>query len=410
MNLNDQINSQVQTIRNQSRIQASQNTEQLDDICQSALADLERGNEILQKNSLETFINILESDRRDELVIKYGENLIEILCYLIEDGLTEEIQAASLVCASLCYQYRNLSSKIISRPAFILFLIENRLNRSISEANASFNLLSIVAFGSSKRIEGILQTNIFEIIASIPPVIEYGQLINVIIDGLPEIPPQIEQLCAIIIALLSSENPNNVSAGLSCIQKFIKNQWECFNIEDFHSNLPGFLQSTNAEISSTAFQILQCLPPNETDLSAVLNVLAQGGPNSYYALSFLIHTKEQWASNPPPSLFTALLCCLSQSGYKNTSLAISLLIPALAAKIEFTPDAIKQLANLLADDQNFRYIGTALLEIWKRIQSQGNTEWFVNIIAEHADILEETLGNEEDGLMEISRALLAILP
>ena len=125
MNLNDQINSQVQTIRNQSRIQASQNTEQLDDICQSALADLERGNEILQKNSLETFINILESDRRDELVIKYGENLIEILCYLIEDGLTEEIQAASLVCASLCYQYRNLSSKIISRPAFILFLIEN---------------------------------------------------------------------------------------------------------------------------------------------------------------------------------------------------------------------------------------------------------------------------------------------
>lgn len=375
-----------------------------------AYKDFESGSEQLHLHSLKFFVDALKSDNNKMIVTKYGKELIGFFLIMSEHGLTDEIQALALICVSLCYEHQILTLKAISKPEYIGFLINKKLMHSIPEANAVLHILSTIVSEKSKFVEIILGYDIFKIIPNLPPETEFGELVDVLLQQIVNVTPEINSIVSLIPMMLSSPNSVNVCHGLQCVNILISRNWNCFDFDDFHSTFPQFLLSENPAIASTAFSLLRKFPPNEDDIKAVLQRISNGGNISLHAISYFIDTQQLWENSPSPDLFNCIISCISKSKYNVVSRALKLLMPSLKASgLKFDSSQVQQLCNFLSDKDVSQHILPALCFIWDRIQTTDNTDWFTEEIGKYDSDIEELTSSSNDEIAELASKLLQIM-
>jgi hypothetical protein len=221
----------------------------------------------------------------------------------------------------------------------------------------------------------------------------------------------LEQIAPLLLQLLESPVPDNVCQALKGIETFIRRECGLCDIDAAHALLPQLVLHEDPTVVSTAYLVLEVIPePMQADFAAVIDGLRASG-SAVWAVNFLRRREEMWCNDPPPQMLAALVESIQVLPYDKARVVVTLLEPALGTPEQAVLQQIMRLIGPFLEDQHaaiVRAVLGAMVRIWQLIQPSGDTEWFLEALADLGAALDNLGASEDANVQEAARILLAL--
>lgn len=357
--------------------------------------DLETGEQTLQLNALREFNVLLDGDINfvDRVLIESGENTFFYFFHLAQYGLDNEAQILALICLNKAVNRRIFSIEPVGQDSFIEFLIDNRLtpDNDISAINAAIDILTIDYMEFIERRSIFPLEKIIQILSELPLEVNSGQLIEAIVNSLPQGSTLIEIIISLLSGMMNPDYPKNLNYALRSYGLLVLNGF--IDINEFISILPQYILSDNKDIVSTAFYTLEQLPVIPESIWDILITRISQQNNieacAVFAINYMAKKSELWMQSPPSQLFEALILCIQNNSYTCGLSALCFLEPAVkTSNYPINEEIVRLITDFLQDQSSGKYALFAICAINQKIQTSKNVDWFFSVLQDVEEDIE----------------------
>lgn len=338
--------------------------------------------------ALKAYSEILQGDDIDAAIADtHDECQVYFLGYAMA-GITPEIQAYALFCLRLAFErsQRHLNLEPLNRSNVLDFFI-NALQMNYICAINSLKILSILYSELIDVRQPLLEKNIIPIILSLPDEMNSGELLLIILRNMETPDPIIIQA---LINFVDTSNPNsaNLIYGLSSIEYILSINYPLDDsiLNNIHGKLPIFLESSDPDIISAAFDVLKHFTDlTQYDFQAISNLILHQDDNKVKdAIRFFCNISSKITM--PPNLSNLMTNVISTRSHICIKYAIDL-VSLCISELEITPELVACITERLSTDLKHE-CAIALARIVS-IKEAEKPEWLTQLLNEEIITLED---------------------